>query len=121
MYPDKGVNSCGDIVEHNPGAFRKSLQLAHGRWLDDIERSKKYKTREKRFPCERDGDERDQLPGDFIDDDKLRVFCAASARNLGGRGYPNQRDEDCQASDDWRSKRGRQGMGDGGPQHNRYG
>jgi hypothetical protein len=43
-------------------------------WLENIERSKKYKTRQKSFPRERDCDESDELSGYLVDYDKLRVF-----------------------------------------------
>jgi len=78
MHYNERENSCRDIIEHDSGAFWKSLQLPHRRRLDDIERSKKYKTHEESLPRERDGDQRDQLTGNFVDHDKLRVF--------GGRG-----------------------------------
>ena len=74
MHGNEGENSCRNIVEYDSGAFGKSFQLPYRRRLNNIEGSKKYKTREKCFPCERDGDERDQLTGDFVNHDELRIF-----------------------------------------------
>ncbi len=84
MHHDEGKNSSRDVIEHDSGAFGKSLQLAHRRRLDDIERSKKYKTGEKSFPRKGDGDEGDQLSGDLVDDDELGIFCR---RRRGQRGW----------------------------------
>ncbi len=87
------------------------------RWLDDIERSKKYKTGEKSFPRERDGDEGDELSGDFVDDDELGIFAAGGARYTGGGGDADQGDE--QGQDDAAAgvrSAGRQDVGDCGPE-----
>ena len=56
MHQNESENSRRDIIENDSGALGKFLQLAHRRRLDDIERSKKYKTREKSLPCEGDRD-----------------------------------------------------------------
>ena len=93
MYYREGKNSCRHIVEHDSGAFRKFLQLPHRRRLDDIECSKKYKTREESLPCKGNGDECDELSGDFVDDDELGIFSARSARHTSGGGYADQGDE----------------------------
>jgi hypothetical protein len=74
MHDYESENARCHIVEYDPGAFWKFLQLPHRRRLDDIEGSKKYKTREKSFPCQRDGDQGDQLSGNLVDNDELRVF-----------------------------------------------
>jgi len=93
MHSCECENSCRDIIEHNSGTFWKFLQLPHWRRLDDVEHSKKYKTREKSFPCERDGDQRDQLPCDLIDDHELRIFRGRCARHAGSSGDTDQRDQ----------------------------
>ena len=93
MHYDEGKNSCRDIIEHDSGAFGKFLQLAHRRRLDDIERSKKYKTGEESFPREGDGDEGDELSGDFVDDDELGIFASGGAGDAGGGGNADQGDE----------------------------
>jgi len=92
MHRREGENSCRDVIEHDSGAFWKSLQLPHRRRLDDIERSKKYKTREKSFPCERDRDQRDELSGDFVDHHKLRIFRGRGSRHARGGGDADQCD-----------------------------
>lgn len=86
MQHCQGVEPGRNIVEDNSRAFRKCFQLSHGGWLDDIEASEKYKTGEKSFPCEGDGNQRDQLPGDFVDYGELWIFHAGAPCDLGGCG-----------------------------------
>ena len=74
MHDYESENAGCHIVKYDSGAVWKLLQLPHRRRLDDIERSKKYKTREKSFPCHRDRDQGDQLSGNLVDNDELRVF-----------------------------------------------
>jgi len=93
MHRNESENPGRNIVEYDPGAFWKSLELSYRRRLHDIERSKKYKTGEKSLPCERDSNERDQLAGDFVDDDELRIFGGGGAGHPGGGGDADQGDE----------------------------
>ena len=95
MHSNEGENPCRHIIEYDSGALGKSLQLPHRRGLDDIEGSEKYKTREKSFPCKRDGDQRDQLSGDFVDYDELRVFGGGDSSHARGGGDADQGDEYC--------------------------
>lgn len=90
MHYSERENSCRDIVEHDSGAFWKSLQLPHRRRLDDIERSKKYKAQQQRLPCDRRCNQSDKLAGDFVDHHKLRIFATAGPRHLCGRWNSNQ-------------------------------
>src|SRR4029077_7097287 len=86
MYRNPSKGSRCNVVEHDPGALWESLQLPHRRRLDDIERSKKYKTNEESLPREGNGDEGDELPGDFVDDDALGVLTAGGSGDAGGGG-----------------------------------
>src|SRR5258708_1797322 len=117
MHHDESKNSCRNIIEHNSGAFGKFLQLAHGRRLDDIEGSEKYKTREKSFPCQGDGDQGDQLSGYFVDYDELRVFSPRRARYSGGGVDADERDDECQSYGNWGPQCWRQGISDCGPEY----
>ncbi len=92
MHHAQRVETRGNVVQHNPGTFRKRFQLSHRRRFDDIENTKKYKARQKRFPCERHGDESEQLTRYFIDHHKLRIFSSGASRNLGRRRNGDQRD-----------------------------
>lgn len=74
MHHHECENPCGDVVEHDSGALWKCFQLPYRGRLDDIERSKKYKTREESFPREGDGDKGNQLSGDFVDYYELGIF-----------------------------------------------
>ena len=99
MHDCECVDPCCDVIEHDPGSFREPFQLAHRRGLDDVEGSEKYKTREESFPCEGGGDQSDELSGDFVDDDELRIFGSGGAGDLGSGRDANQSDEDCQSDD----------------------
>src|SRR5579859_28040 len=90
MHPYQRKNSGSDIVEQDPGALGKLFQLTDWRRLDDIEGSKKYKTRQKSFPREGYGDQRDHLSGDFVNYYELRIFDGRGTRHPGGC-----RDADC--------------------------
>ena len=92
MHRAQRVETRGNIVQHNPCAFRKRLQLSHRRRFNDIEGTKKYKARQKRFPCERHGDQSNQLTRHFIDHHKLRIFYSRASRDLCSRGNADQRD-----------------------------
>jgi len=93
MHKSQSVQACGHIVQHNPSSLGKRLQLSHGRRLDDVEDTKKYKARKKRFPRQRYCDQSHQLTRDLIDHDKLRIFCARTARDLRRGANANQRDQ----------------------------
>ena len=107
MHYDEGKNSCRNVIEHDSGALGEFLQLAHRRRLDDVEPSKKYKTGEESFPCQRDGDESDELSGDLVDYDELGIFAAGGARDAGGGGDADQGDEEGQGCGHWRAQCGR--------------
>jgi hypothetical protein len=92
MHRSQRVKTGGDVVQHNPTAFRKRLQLSHRRRFDDIEGTKKYKAREKRFPCERYGDQSYQLTRYLINHHKLRIFCSAASRDPCSRRNSDERD-----------------------------
>ncbi len=93
MHDSQRVKTGGDIVQHDADAFRKRLQLSHRRWLDDIEDTKKYKARQKRFPRKRHSDQSYQLTRDLIDHHKLRIFCSRAARNQRSRRNSDQHDQ----------------------------
>jgi len=94
LHYHQSVKSGCDVIEHDSDAFGKFFQLANWRRLEDVEDSKKYKTGEKSFPRKRDGDEGDQLSGNFVDDDELRIFADGGAGDAGRGWDPDQRDED---------------------------
>ena len=85
MHNGERINSRSQVVHHDAGAFGQPLQSPDGKRLPHIEDTKEYKAREKSFPSQRDGDERDQLPRDFIDDDELRVFLSPRRARPGWR------------------------------------
>ena len=93
MHCSQRVKTGGHVVQNDPGAFRKRLQLSHRRRLDDIEDTKKYKARKKRFPRERHSDQSHQLARDLIDHHELRIFYPGTARDLRRRRNADQRDQ----------------------------
>src|SRR5450631_2304918 len=115
MHHSEGKNSCCHVIEHDSGALGEFLQLAHRRRLDDVEPSKKYKTGEESFPCQRDGDEGDELSGDLVDYDELGIFAAGGTRYAGGGGDADQGDECCQGDGGWGAEFGRQDVHECGP------
>jgi len=74
MHDDERVDPRSQVIHHNAGALGQTLQSPNRKRLPNIEDTEEYKAREKSFPSERDGDERHQLPGDFIDDDELWIL-----------------------------------------------
>ena len=116
LHHYQSVYSSRDIVEHDPGAFWQSFQLSDGRGLEDVEDSKKYKTGEKSFPFERNGDERDELAGDLVDDDEAGIFLGRSAGDAGRSGYADEGDEDREGNEDGSAKGQRQGVSECGPE-----
>lgn len=78
MHHQAGENPGRDIIQYYPGSFRQLFQLPDGRRFHDVEGSEKYKTCEKSFPRERDGNQRDELSGDFVDYHELRIFLVKS-------------------------------------------
>jgi hypothetical protein len=99
MHRNERENPGCNIIEDDSGAFWKSLQLPHRRRLDDIERSKKYKTRQQSFPRQGDSNERNELSSDFVDDDELRIFGGGGTGYASGGGDADQRDEQGQSND----------------------
>jgi len=74
MHNCERIQSRSQVVHYNACALGQSLQSPNRKRLQNIEDTEEYKAREKGFPSRRDGDERNQLSGNFIDDDELRVF-----------------------------------------------
>ncbi len=74
MHANECKNSGRHVIQDDPSTLGKSLQLPYGRRLEDIEGSKKYKTRKESFPCQRNSDQCDELPGYFINHHELGIF-----------------------------------------------
>jgi hypothetical protein len=112
MHRSQRVKASSHVVQRDPGAFGKRLQLSHRRRLDDIEDTKKYKGRQKRFPRERHRNQRHQLTSNLIDHHKLRIFYPRTPRDPRSRRNPDQHDEqsqgNCERSTQARSKRSAQ-------------
>jgi hypothetical protein len=95
MHANQRVQSRADVVDYDACAFRKLLQPSYWKRLQDVEYPKKYKARQKRFPSQGSTHQSDQLSGDFIDHDELRVLAAAGAGNRSCRGYSYQYCHNC--------------------------
>ena len=68
------VESGSHVIYYDANTLREVLKLAHRRRLHDIESSKKYKAQQQRFPRDRNSNQGDELAGDFVDDDELRIL-----------------------------------------------
>ncbi len=93
MHDGERIKSRSQIIHHNAGAFREPFQSPDWKRLQNIEDTKEYKAREKRFPFERDRDECDKLAGDFVDDYELGIFYGGGSRYAGGGRDPDERDD----------------------------
>jgi hypothetical protein len=92
MHEDESVESRTQVIYYDASAFGQPLEPAD-RWrLQNIEDTKKYKASEKSFPSEWNRDEGDELSGDFVNHDKLRIFLAGGAGHLCGGGDADQGD-----------------------------
>ena len=89
----KRVKPGANVIHHDSGPTRQRFQAAQRERLHYVKATKEYKTRQHVFPIHRNCDQRDHLPGDFIDHDKSGVFDAAFARYHGGRRNANQGNE----------------------------
>ena len=92
MHDDQSIESRTQVIHYDAGAFRQPLEPADRRRLQDIEDTKKYKAGEKSFPSERNSDEGDELPGNFVDHYELGIFEGGGAGNPGGGGDSDQGD-----------------------------
>ena len=116
LHHYESINSGCDIIEHYAYAFWQSFQLSDGRRLEDVEDSKKYKTGQKSFPFERDGDERDELAGDLVDDNEAGVFAGGGTGDAGSGGNTYEGDDDREGDEDRCAHGIRQGVGECGPE-----
>src|SRR5205085_6121052 len=53
LHREPGICARAEVIHHNAGARRQSLQTPHGPRLHNVEATKKYKSRQQRFPIER--------------------------------------------------------------------
>src|SRR5437660_6069768 len=69
----QAVDPRTHVIDHDAYSFRETFEMAYRRRLHDIEPSKKYKAEQQRFPCYRCRDKRDELTGNLVDDNELRI------------------------------------------------
>ena len=112
----ESVYAGRNIIEHDPGAFWQSFQLSDGRRLEDVEDSKKYKTGKKTFPCQRDTDQCDELPGNLVDHHKTGIFLTRGACDLRGGRDAYKGYNDSESHGDGSAFRKRQEMSQGSPE-----
>ena len=95
LEADQGVDSGGDVVEHDAPAFGEEFDLADGRGLGDVEEAEEDESDERVFPSGGGGDEGDPLADDFVGDDDLGVFAAAFAGDDGRGGDGDGEQDEC--------------------------
>ena len=74
MHDGERIKPRSQVIHHYTGTLGQPFQSPNRKRLPNIEDTEEYKARENSFPSQRDGDERNQLSCNFIDDDELRVF-----------------------------------------------
>jgi hypothetical protein len=84
LHENERIQTCSDIVQHDPETFWETLDPADREGLGDIEYTKKYKSREEASPVERCGDESDHLACNFVDHDLGRILFLHGPRNASG-------------------------------------
>ena len=69
----QGEKAGGYVVEHDAAAARETLEGTDRAGFPDVEEAEKEKGEEEMLPVGGDGDEGDELAGDFVDDDVARI------------------------------------------------
>jgi hypothetical protein len=82
MHHDRCTNSRSNVIQYDAETTRQCFNTPDRRRLENVEPSKKYKAHQQRFPCDRNRDQRDPLPRNFVDDHVLWVFIAVCARHF---------------------------------------
>jgi hypothetical protein len=95
LHYSQTVKAGSHVIDHDADTLGEAFELAYWRWLDDIERSKKYKAQQQRLPRDRRCNQSDELARDFVDHHKLRIFATAGPRH--SRGCRNS-DQNCHES-----------------------
>jgi len=96
LRTDQRKDTCGYVVEHDAGSGREAFELPDGRRLEDVEEAKKQKREDGVGPVGGDGDERDELSGDLVDDDVPGIFATGLTGDDGGGRYADERrDQSC--------------------------
>ena len=81
MHTNQCIKPSRHVIQYDAKTFRQVLQLPRGRRLENVKPSKKYKAQEERFPRHWNANEGDELTGNFVDDDKLRIFDVCDPRD----------------------------------------
>ena len=90
LHYGQRVEPRSDVVHHDPRSLRQALELPNRRRLDRVKPSKKYKAHEKRFPGDRNCQQSDQLPRDFVNHHATRIFPPKLARDPCRRWNSNR-------------------------------
>ena len=84
VHDGQSIQPRSHVVDHDAGAFRKTFEAPDRGRLRDIERSKKYKAQQQRFPRHGNPDQCDELSGDFVNHHKLRILEAGRPGDPSG-------------------------------------
>ena len=76
MHRNQRVKPRPEVIDDNSHPPRKAFQTTDRRRFQNVEPTKKYKAQQQRFPRDGNRYHREQLAGDFINHDKLRIFDA---------------------------------------------
>src|SRR5215469_5267800 len=103
---DESEDSCRHVVEHDSGAFGEAFEFADRPGLEDVEEAEEDESEDSVAWGGGQGDECDELSGDFVDDDVAWVLFTGFAGDDGGGRDSDECDDGC---------------GDGGPNRQRRG
>ena len=86
LHDDESVDAGAEVVDDDAGTFGECFEAADGRRLEYVEEAEEEKSEESVRPVGGKREERDELAGDFIDDDEAGVFALRFARDACGGG-----------------------------------
>ena len=106
------VHSGAQIVHHNAGAPRQTLECADRWWLDDIEGAKEQERSDDAYDGEWCRDESERLTGDLVHHDEGGVLAARFSRHDGCRGNASGGGDERQYAGDPGARASRRSEGD---------
>jgi len=86
LHTNQCIKPSRYVIQYDAKTLGQVFQLACGSRFENVKPSEKYKAQQERFPRYGCANQRDQLTGDFVDHDKLRIFDSGSASDTCARG-----------------------------------
>jgi hypothetical protein len=83
----QSIQPSGHVVEDDAPALRQALKLPGRERFRNIEKAKQDEGQKSVPPIGAASQKSDPLTGNFVDDNKLRIFAAGLARDAGRRRH----------------------------------